>query len=209
MYQELMKIIQNASQDVIASNPEIPAGQEDAVMAEAGNSVVSTLQNMMANGQANQVLNFFGSKGNNLQGNPVTNAISGTFINNISRRLGINPQIAGAIAAVAIPLILKRFLSKTNNPQDNSLDIQDIFNTISGNKTSGINLPDILSKFSGGSAAQSNVQANPMDRDGDGDVDLNDLIGAFAGGQQQQPQQQQSPLGGGGLFDLLRGMVSR
>lgn len=204
MLNELMSIVQESARPVINNNPEIPAGQEEVVMAEAGNSVVSTLQNMMASGQASQVMSLFGSNANNLQGNPVTNAITGNFVTNISKRLGISPQIAGAIAAIAIPMILKKLVNRTNDPNDNGLNIQDIFNTLSGNRTSGINIPDILSKFGGGNAGNARAQsANPMDRDGDGDVDLNDLIGAFSG----QQQQRQQPQGGGGLFDTLTGLL--
>jgi hypothetical protein len=63
------------------------------------------------------------------------------------------------------------------------LNIQDIFNGLSNNKTSGLDIGGMFSKFKGG-----------LDKDGDGDTDLNDLKSMFNGG-------------GGGILDSLKGML--
>ena len=172
------------------------------------------MQSMMASGQGANLLGLFGSGGGgDLNNNPLTQMATNNFTNNVSQKLGLNPTLVKAIAAIVIPMLIKKFLSRTNanpanagisNGQPGGIDIQDIFNTISGGGTSGLNLPNILSRFT--QRQQQNpptagASANPLDRDGDGDVDMQDLMGAFAGGGQQQ---QQTP--SGGFLDLLKGL---
>ena len=215
MLDQLMSIVREASQEGIVNNPEVPNQYNSEVMAEAGNSLLTTLQGMMANGQASNVMSLFGSGGSNIDSNPITQMVSNNFSNSVSNKFGIPPGAAKAIAAVVIPLLISKFINRTRNANgatanggNGGFDIQDIFNTISGGGTSGLNLPNILSKFTQRQASpglQAGAGANPLDRDGDGDVDLADLTAAFSG-VQQQPQQQNQPQGGG-FFDQLKGLL--
>ena len=62
--------------------------------------------------------------------------------------------------------------NRTIDPDDKSFDIQDIFNQLSGGRTGGLNIQNLLSRFGAGN----------LDKDGDGDVDLMDLKAMFTGG---------------------------
>lgn len=196
MFEELSNLIKQVSQEAVVNNPEVPNEYNNQVMQSAGGSLLNTLQGMMASGQADQVLGLFGSNASDVESNPVTQQVSGNFIQDITQRLGISPKVAGAIAAVVIPMLINKFVRRTNDPSDNGFNIQDIFNALSGGGTSGLNLPNILSQFTG---AQQQPQAAPAGGIGG----LTDLIGAFTRGQQQPAQ------GGGGLLDQLSGFFGK
>ena len=128
MLEELLNLVKQSSQEAVIDNPEIPNEQNAAVMEEAGSSVVSTLQSMLAGGQASQVMSLFGNNSQDVSNNAVTQNASGSFINNITQKLGISPKVAAGIAAVVIPMIMSKLVKKTNDPSDSSFNIQDIFN---------------------------------------------------------------------------------
>ena len=74
------------------------------------------------------------------------------------------------IADNLIPTVLKRLVQKTADPADKSFDIQKIFNEVSEGKTNGLDVKGMMTKFKAS-----------MDKDGDGDVDLQDLKAFFTG----------------------------
>lgn len=184
MFEQLMEIVRSQSTETIINNPDVPNEHNDAVMQEAGNSVTSTLQQMLASGQVKDVMGFFKTSPDQVSNHPAMQQISGNFMSTIMEKFGLNGQQAGNIAGSLLPSVLGKFIGKTNDPNDSSLNIQDIFNKLSNNKTSGLDIGGIFSKFKGG-----------LDKDGDGDVDLSDLTGMFGG---------QS---GGGIMDSLKGML--
>ena len=65
--------------------------------------------------------------------------------------------------------MLKRLVQKTADPADNSFNIQKIFNEVSGGKTEGLNVQGMVTRFK-----------RSIDKDGDGEVDFQDLKAFFA-----------------------------
>jgi hypothetical protein len=65
-----------------------------------------------------------------------------------------------------VPGVINDLVKKTNDPEDKSFDIQGIFDKLSGGSTSGFNVQGLLNKF----------KAAGLDKDGDGDTDLKDLM---------------------------------
>ena len=97
-------------------------------------------------------------------------------------------------------------MSKTNDPNDSSFNIQNIFNSLSGNSTSGLDIQGILSKFTGGGAANTtNTTANnPLDQNGDGNVDLSDITAAFSGNKTADNSGD-----GGGILNTIKGLFGK
>ncbi len=183
MFEQLMNLIKGHSQNAIVNNPDVPNEHNEAVMNEAGNSITGTLQNLMANGNIKSVMSLFGGQQANVSDHPVTQQISGNFIQNLMSKFGLNQQQATNVSDGVLPQVMNNLVKKTNDPSDNSFDIQSIFNKLSGGNTNGMNIQGMLSKFTGGA----------LDKDGDGDTDLNDLKAAFSGT-------------GGGIIDKIKGM---
>jgi hypothetical protein len=188
MLENLLDLIKENAGETIINNPAIPNEKNEAVMEEAGSSIFSGLQGMLSQGNAKDVLSMFSNPENVSPGNPAVQKLSGGFLDSLVNKFGIDKSQAAGIAGSLIPLVLGRLVSRTNNSADSGFNIQNIFNQLSGGKTGGMDIQSMLGKFTQGG----------LDKDKDGDVDLQDLTAMFSGG------------GGGasgGMMDTIAGML--
>ena len=190
MLEQLFNLVKDQAGSAIINNPDIPNERNDEAIGEVTNSVTNGLQNALASGQFKDVLKLLGGQGGDVQDNPLTNQLSGNAIGSLMQKFGLNQGQAGNIVSNLLPRVLQNLISKTNNPNDNSFDLQGIFNSLTGGKTDGLDLQGLLGKVSQGG----------FDKDGDGDTDLNDIISMVKGGATEQQQ------GGGGLMDRVKGL---
>jgi len=116
--------------------------------------------------------------------NPVVQNLSGGVLDNLMNKFGLDRQSAGNIAGNLVPDVLQKLVRKTNDPNDSSFDLSGILNSLSNGQTQGLNIQNLLSG---------------LDKDGDGDTDLQDVM-AMVGGNQQNK--------GGGLLDSVKGMFN-
>ena len=182
MFENLINLVRQNAGDAVISNPSIPNEKNEMAVETAGSSIMTTLKNALAGGRLNDVLGFFK---NGKQGSPaLVQEATENYAHDLQNNLGLAPAEANKAAQELVPQTMQQLATKTADPSDKSFNIQDIFNKLSGNKTSGFNMEQMLNKFSGGK----------LDKDGDGDVDFNDLKSIFAGG--------------GGIVDKVKGMFS-
>jgi uncharacterized protein YidB (DUF937 family) len=186
MLENLLNLVKQQAGSSIINNPAIPNEKNDEAVAVAGQSITGGLQQLLSQGGIKDVLSMFSGKQEIDSSNPAVQQVSGNVVQNLMDKLGLDQQQAGSVAGGLVPDVLKKLVSKTNDPNDNSFDIQSIFNSLSGGGTSGVNVQGLLNKFKGG-----------LDQDGDGDVDLQDLTAAFSG-----------KGGGGGVMDKLKGLFN-
>lgn len=186
MLDNLLNLVKQSAGDAIANNPAIPNGKNEEVIAEASNSITGGLQRLLSGGGLKDVLKLFSGQDGEVENSNVTRQISGGLIQNLMDKFGLDNQSAGNVASSVVPGVLSNLVQKTNDSNDNSFDIQSLFNSLSGGKTAGINLQGLLSKIKGGA----------LDLDGDGDTDMQDLLSLFNSGRN----------GGGGLMDKVKGL---
>jgi hypothetical protein len=207
MFEQLLDLVKGHSQEAIVNNTDVPNEHNEAVQQEATNTITSTLQSLLGGGGngAAQVLNLFsqGQNGGDVSSHPVAQSISTNLIGTLMNKFGIGGQQAGGIASMLLPMVLNKLVGggSNNNAAAGGLNIQGIFNSLSGGKTGGLDIGSLISQF-GGSA---------LDKNHDGHVDLADLAAAFMGGgnAQQQPVAQQQQAGGGGILDALTGLLGK
>ena len=137
MLEELMKLLQENGNESVINNPQIPNEHNEGVLNSAKNSIMDTIQSMIANGQANEVAQLANPQ------NASAQQMQQGFVKNIMDQFGIQGETANQIASQLIPSVLSQL---TQNGQ-------------------GINLNSITSLLGGAG----------LDKDKDGDVDLNDL----------------------------------
>lgn len=207
MFEQLLDLVKGHSQESIVNNPDVPNQHNEAVQQEATNSITSTLQSLLGGGGngAAQVLNLFSNtqNGADVSNHPVAQNMSQNLISSLMSKFGIGGQQAGGIASMLIPMVLSKLVggaSNNNNAAAGGLNVQNIFNSLSGGKTGGMDIGSLISQFGGAG----------LDKNHDGHVDLGDLVSAFAGGGNAQPQaDQQQQAGGGGILDALSGLLGK
>ncbi|MGB8191559.1 MAG: hypothetical protein WCF67_06550 [Chitinophagaceae bacterium] len=169
MLDNLVDLIRQNAGESIINNPAIPNARNDEAVKETSNSILDTLKSALAGGNVGGLMDMF-AKGRVDNNNPVVQQATGNLTARLGESFGMDPQQASGVAGSLVPNVLNQLAQKTADPNDNSFNIQDIFNQLSGGKTSGFDLQGVLQKFKG-----------KLDTDGDSDVDLQDLKGLFSG----------------------------
>ncbi|UYQ93083.1 DUF937 domain-containing protein [Chitinophaga horti] len=192
MLDQLLQLVKSSANEAVVNNPAVPNEQNEAVISEASNAVATGLQNELANGNTQGVLSLLSGKAEANESNPVVNNISGNLVGSLVQKFGLNSGTASQIAGALIPMVLGKLVKKTNDPGDSSFNLPDILNSLTGGSASGLNLGGVLAKLG-------------LDKDGDGDVDFQDLTSMLSKGAKQQQQQKGES---GGLGGLLGGLFN-
>lgn len=195
MLDQLFNLVKENAGDAVVNNPAVPNDQNEAVMKEAVGAITGGLQKELANGGFQNVLKTLGGSESATESNPVVNNISGNFVDNITQKLGISSGVAKTIAASLIPMVMGKLIHKTNDPNDKSFGLDDIFSSLTGGKTAGINLGGILGSLTGGG----------LDKNNDGKVNLDDLTSMVSGAAQGEQQKDD----GGGIMGALKGIFGK
>jgi hypothetical protein len=196
MEEQLLNLIKESAQDAVVNNPEVPNDKNEAVMQEAASSITGGLKQALAGGGFQDVLKTLGGKADATGANPVVQNISGGFIDNLMKKFGLSSQTAQSIASSLIPMVIGKLVHKTNDPGDSNFSLGSIFGSLTGGKSSGLNLEGMLQSLGGGG----------LDKDHDGDVDFNDVTQMISGAVSGQGSQG-GGVQGGGILDSLKGML--
>lgn len=193
MLENLINLVKEHAGSSIINNPAIPNQQNNEAISTASNSIVGGLQNLLGGGGTKDILKLFGGQSSNINNDhPVVQNISGNVVQDLMKKFNLDQGAASNIAGGLVPNVLQNLVNKTNDPNDNSFDIQGIFNSLSGGKTGSMNIQGLLGK----------VTAGGLDKDGDGDTDLQDLMSMFSGGGAAKA-------GGGGILDTVKGLFGK
>lgn len=149
MIENLINLVKENAGDSIINNPAIPNERNDEAVGLASSSIMDTLKGAVANGNIGDLVGMF-SNGNNAAASPLAENMKGGFMQNLMEKFGLDSAQAANIANNLIPGILSKFVNKTNDPNDNSFDLQDILQNVSGGAGNGFNIQDVLSKFNNG-----------------------------------------------------------
>lgn len=188
MFDQLLNLVKQQAGAAIIENPDIPNERNEEAVADVTGSITGGLQQALASGQFKDVLRLLGGQGGDLQNNPLAGQLSGNAVSSLMDKFNLNEGQAGNIVSSLLPGVLNKFISKTNDASDNSFDLQSIFSSLTGGNTNGLDLQGLLGRVTQGG----------LDKDGDGDTDLNDVINMVKGGASQQ--------GGGGMMDMVKGL---
>ena len=206
MLEELFNLVKGSAGESVVNNPDVPNEQNDAVVAEATNTVASGLRNMVAGGGLENILSLFGNKtqqggqqsNQSLLSNPIVNMMIGHFAGKLMSKYNLGGNQASSVANNLIPNVIGNLINKTNDPNNSSFSIEKLLNSITGGQSAtvaeeqqsagntGFNFQELIGQFSGGGQ--------------NGGGGLMDIVSKLAGGAQAQQQR----TGGGGLMDMIQ-----
>jgi hypothetical protein len=173
MLDQLMQLIQQSGQQSVVENNEVPNENNDAILNEAQQSITSGLQDMASTGELNTLMDSV-QNGQPATDHPAVQNISNNFMGSIMEKFGLNKGTAATIAAAIIPMVLSKMMNKGGAQQGSGgFDLGGLLSSLTG----GGNAAPAQGQQGGGIMDTiSSIGAKfGMDKDGDGDVDLNDL----------------------------------
>jgi hypothetical protein len=159
MWEQITQFIEQTTQQSVINNPAVPNEHNQAVIAEAQHAVTEKISGLAASGQAEEAAKMLQSPNS-----PAAQQVQNNFANNIMQKFGIDGAAASGIASSLIPSIMNAIRGQA------------------GNGAGGIDIQGLLQSFGNGnlSATLSGFGVKMgLDKDGDGDVDLNDLTKMF------------------------------
>lgn len=150
MLDQLTKLVEQYAGDAIVKNNAVPNQHNNAAIQEVASQIFNGMKGQVAQGNLQQVVSVFqGQHGNSLANNPLVSGMASQIAGSLASKFGVSPQAAQSIAATLIPQVMNQFVKKTNDPNDNDFDLQNMMRGFSGD-----NNLDVGSIF--GKATQGN-----------------------------------------------------
>ncbi len=180
MLEQLMKLVQQHAGESIVNNPNVPNEHNQAAIETATNGIFSGLQEQISGGNVANLLQMFqNGGGQGIQNNGVVSGIAGNVANQLMQKFGISNGVAQGIVSSLIPTVMNSLVSKTNNPNDSSFDLQGIVQSLAGGgagqQGGGFDMSSVMNLI-GGMAGGNNSNAEAPQQGG-----LGGLIGNLFG----------------------------
>ncbi|MCD7971807.1 MAG: hypothetical protein LUG18_03950 [Candidatus Azobacteroides sp.] len=185
MINNLMELVQQFTGNTVNNNPDIPQEKKGTVVQSAAEGIFNGLRNQASGGDLGQILNLFGSRGNNVS-NSLSQNIQSSVISSLMSKAGINNQLAQNLAGQIVPNVLGLMSKKAADPNNSQYNVNGILSSITGGKTNGIDIQGLLNKYTGGE---------------DGKFDMNDIMHLISGNNKEQGNSD------GGILSSLGGLL--
>jgi uncharacterized protein YidB (DUF937 family) len=106
MLDQITNLIKEAAGGVVNQHPGVPDKDKAGVTNEAVSSFSQTFEQITAGGDFQQLVGMF-SGDNNAKG-AIANQFSGNFINNITKKFGLDAGVAQSLATSLLPVIVEK-----------------------------------------------------------------------------------------------------
>jgi hypothetical protein len=183
MFDQLMELVRESGQQTVVQNPEVPNEHNEAVLQEATSTIQNSMQDMAQTGGPRALKTLFeGAEAGDTQ-NPAVQQVANNLSGNLMQKFGLNSGIAKSIAISLIPMVLGKLMGRARGADSNSgFSMGNILGSLLGGGALAGMIPGMggSTQQQGGGGMLSNMGTKfGLDRDGDGDTDLNDLMSMF------------------------------
>lgn len=146
MLDQLVNLVRQNAEETIVKNPAVPNEANDDAIKDVASEIFNGLKGQASQGNLQDLMGMLQGGGQSaVQGNPLTSSLVSNVTSKLAAKFGISPQVASGIASSLIPMVMKQFVDKTNDPNDKDFELQDVVKSVTGNS----NVGDILSQFTG------------------------------------------------------------
>lgn len=125
MIDKITQLVKEYSDDAIVRNPEIPNEKNDMAINETASSLMNQLSGKATSGDPGSIIDLF-KKDQDINSNPAVNKITDGVAGDLMKKLGINSATATAIVSKIVPVVLAKMKNKTNDPNDNDFNLDEI-----------------------------------------------------------------------------------
>lgn len=137
MIENLINLVKQNAGDLIINNQAIANEHNDTAIHETGNAIINGLKQEVAKGNIGGLTDILKSNGN-LTNNPIVAGIVSNLGNTLSSKFNVDQANASGIASQLIPLVMNQLVAKTNDPNDDSFNIQGLLNNLGGSGFGGM-----------------------------------------------------------------------
>ena len=135
MFDELLKLVKENAGSAIVDNPAIPNEHNDAAISTATTGIMDQLKSVVSSGGVGQLKEMF--SGGITANNPMVKNIGDGVAKTLMSKFGISSEQANGIVQSLIPKVMGSLVSKTNDPNDKSFDLNSVIGSLSGGDVMG------------------------------------------------------------------------
>ena len=131
MIENLINLIRENAGELIINNQAIKNEYNEAAISETGNIIVGELKNEVSKLNIAGLTEILKSNGN-LSNNKIVLGIITKLRESLSAKFEVNNNDAEQISQNLIPAVMNQLILKTNDPNDDSFNIQGLLSNLGG-----------------------------------------------------------------------------
>ncbi|TDH26249.1 hypothetical protein EXU57_12230 [Segetibacter sp. 3557_3] len=135
MLDKLKDLVKHYAGEPIINNSDIPNERNEEVVEEASSSIFKGLKDAVSGGNVSDLTDLLKGGDQDISQAPLTQNIQGGFIESLTKKFGLDHGKASQIAASLIPVVMKKFASRTNDPADNHFDLTKMITGFTGGES--------------------------------------------------------------------------
>lgn len=131
MLDQLLKLVKENAGEAIVNNPAVPNEKNDLAINTAADSIFDNLKGQIGSGGLDSLMDMF-KGGGDASSSSLVSGISSGVIGDLMAKVGIDKAASANIVNQLMPLVMNKLKSKTNDPNDSSIDLDGIINSLGG-----------------------------------------------------------------------------
>lgn len=138
MLESLIQLVKENAGEAIINNPAVPNEKNDAAIEATAGSIFDSLKSQFVSGGGADLISGFFNVEQNESSGQLASGIAENATTGLVKKIGLPEGTAAGIVTQLLPKVMSSLKSKTNDPADNSFDLQGIIGSLAGGQTDGM-----------------------------------------------------------------------